>query len=596
MSVVAHFADPSAVSSGRVVGAAMVRLERLLRSTIMAAPTPLTRSGFDAVALQHGADVRLEAAQRAELRAAAMTLLAVLDAEATPIAAPGGRTIDDVIAGLQAVDVAVLSPGERMGLAEAVAPLCDGLRRCGDADVTRTLLDGTTPGPMLADLIFDTDPDVLDPDSQVSYVQACQRLANAVSARQDGGIVAFAGANPRNTVYFVDGDEHALVDARALELQLALAWSEGFTRSRIEQARTLRTLLPQCHGVVASGAVQPVVARAVTDGAHALTASIDAAIRDAVRARALPEHLAALRQTRRDLLHAYDTRLAAHIPQRSLRQVGEKIRRTIQRLDPAGVLARRARAIGTQTDVTVSLLADGMALLTALMPAEQAIACHRVLDTHAHNRALHDGSDPIGLRRTRALFQLLTRSTPADATGDTEGSSRTGLPIHLDIVMTLDAFCGLTDEPAEMPGAGTIPAHTARDLLADAAWIRIRRILTDPRTGHALDVGVQRYRLTPAETDRIALRDRTCRMIDCNAPAHRCECDHATPYNTGGTTRTANLGLACKKHHQHKTHAGWTITDSADDGSCTWTSPLGRTYTHQAQPVLPSAAPDVPPY
>jgi hypothetical protein len=574
----------------------MVRLERLLRSAIMAAPTPPTRSGFDAVALQRGVDVPLDAVQRAELRAAAVALLAVLDGDATPLTRPGGRTIDDVIADVQAVDVARLSAGERMGLAEAVAPLCDGLRGCGDIDVTRILLDGTTPGPMLADLIFDTDPDVLDPDSQVSYVQACQRLANAVSARQDGGIVAFAGANPRNTAYFVDGDVHALVDARALELQLALAWSEGFTRSRIEQARTLRTLLPQCHSVIAAGTVQPVVARAITDGAHTLTASIDEAIRDAVRTRALPEHLEALRQTRRDLLHAYDTGLSAYAPEHSLRQVGEKIRRTIQRLDPAGVLARRARAIRTQTDVTVSLLADGMALLTAVMPAEQAIACHRVLDAHAHNRALHDGSDPIGLRRTRALFQLLTRSTPADATGHGQGDARTGLPVHLDIVMTLDAFCGLTDEPAEMPGAGTIPAHTARDLLADAAWIRIRRILTHPRTGHALDVGVPRYRLTPAEADRIALRDRTCRMIDCTTPAHRCECDHATPYNTGGTTRTANLGLACKKHHQHKTHAGWTITESTDDGSCTWTSPLGRTYTHQAKPVLPSAAPDPPPY
>ena len=88
-------------------------------------------------------------------------------------------------------------------------------------------------------------------------------------------------------------------------------------------------------------------------------------------------------------------------------------------------------------------------------------------------------------------------------------------------------------------------------------------------------------------------------MLDCQAPAYRCECDHAHPYNDGGQTKTSNLGLVCRKHHQHKTHAGWTITDSADDGSCTWQSPLGRTYKHEPEPVVPASradANDPPPF
>lgn len=525
-------------------------------------------------------------------------------------------------------------------------------------------LESTPVGVELAALVFATDPALLDPYTQVAFVQACQRLLNVVTARQDHGVLAFVGANPRDTVYYVDGSAHALTDARALELQLALAWSEGHTRSRMQTARTLATQLPECAAVIGSGAVQPLVTRAIAEGAASLTASIDEAIAIAVRTKAAPAEITQLRDVRRDLLNTYDARLAVFAPQRSLKQVGRKVRDIIALLDPQGVLARRAKAIRNLTDVTVTNLADGMAMLTAILPTEQAHACLRVIDTAARDRRAHDPTDPIGLRRTNALFTLLTsgvvtsRVVASDGltsdrvtsdrvtsgrltsdglssgrlTSDLVGSGRRGvarrlegrepararegeapaptapslrpgaephpavptqpgLPVHLDILMSLDALLGLVDESAVMPGAGAIPAHAARDLLADAAYVRIRRILTDPRTGHALDLGVRRYQLTDAEQQRIALRDRTCRMIDCDAPAHRCECDHAQPYSTGGQTRTANLGLACKRHHQHKTHAGWTITDTNEDGSCTWTSPHGRTYRHQAEPVIPASHP-----
>ncbi len=56
-----------------------------------------------------------------------------------------------------------------------------------------------------------------------------------------------------------------------------------------------------------------------------------------------------------------------------------------------------------------------------------------------------------------------------------------------------------------------------------------------------------------------------------------------------------NLGALCRRHHQEKTHGGWTIEESANDGSCTFVSPLGRHYPHDVEPLLPWAFPEDPP-
>ncbi|MHB8796099.1 MAG: HNH endonuclease signature motif containing protein, partial [Candidatus Nanopelagicales bacterium] len=78
----------------------------------------------------------------------------------------------------------------------------------------------------------------------------------------------------------------------------------------------------------------------------------------------------------------------------------------------------------------------------------------------------------------------------------------------------------------------------------------------------------------------ITARDGTCRFPGCRRRADRCQVDHATPWDHDGTTSRDNLGALCTRHHQLKTHAGWQITHTAADGTCTWTSPMGRTYHH----------------
>ena len=92
-----------------------------------------------------------------------------------------------------------------------------------------------------------------------------------------------------------------------------------------------------------------------------------------------------------------------------------------------------------------------------------------------------------------------------------------------------------------------------RELLEDPdCAVTLRRLVTDPITGHLLDYGRKTY---------------------------------ASAWADGGETNPANLGPLCTRHHQLKTFGGWDITDSRPDGTCKWRSPDGRTY--EVGPALP---------
>ncbi len=68
-------------------------------------------------------------------------------------------------------------------------------------------------------------------------------------------------------------------------------------------------------------------------------------------------------------------------------------------------------------------------------------------------------------------------------------------------------------------------------------------------TGEVLDIG-RKTRIWPAAISRaIALRDRTCREMDCDAPAEFCDLHHKKHWADGGPTSYENGILACRHHH-----------------------------------------------
>ncbi|WP_341947880.1 HNH endonuclease signature motif containing protein [Microbacterium sp. LWH11-1.2] len=90
---------------------------------------------------------------------------------------------------------------------------------------------------------------------------------------------------------------------------------------------------------------------------------------------------------------------------------------------------------------------------------------------------------------------------------------------------------------------------------------------------------------TPTEGMRrfLRARDQHCRFPGCRMPVHRCDIDHNHDHARGGKTRIDNLAHLCRAHHTLKhpdvsdTHR-WTARQERD-GTITWHSPLGRTYT-----------------
>jgi hypothetical protein len=252
-------------------------------------------------------------------------------------------------------------------------------------------------------------------------------------------------------------------------------------------------------------------------------------------------------------------------------------KRAVLAIDSAGESRRRERAPCTR-DVWVRDEVDGISMLFARMATEQAHAVMTVIDATAHATARDDRLevDPaatIGERRVQALAGLVLGGDGAAATG--------GAPVraHLELVIDLPTFLGLSDGSVELKGAGPVGVDVVRDLLADPdVAVTMRRLITDPLTGRLLDYGRRTYEVPRALREFIVARDRVCRFPGCRRNASLCHLDHVIAWDDGGSTSPSNLGALCVRHHQLKTHGGWDITSSAADGTCVWQSPHGRRY------------------
>lgn len=121
--------------------------------------------------------------------------------------------------------------------------------------------------------------------------------------------------------------------------------------------------------------------------------------------------------------------------------------------------------------------------------------------------------------------------------------------------------------------------------------LTIRRLITDPQTGRALDLGRRRYEVSEPLRRWIIARDRTCRFPGCSRRASACQLDHVAAWSDGGGTDASNVHALCTRHHQLKTHGGWRVSREDATGLTVWTSPTGRTYWVDPEPVVAPAAP-----
>lgn len=226
--------------------------------------------------------------------------------------------------------------------------------------------------------------------------------------------------------------------AVADDLATARRTSPYWAGRELTAARALVTEMPATFAALAAGTISPAQARLVTEA----TTCLDPGDRAQV-----------------------DQRLAGSLEGASTKQIVAAARALAYEVDPAGFVGR-ARAAAAERGVSVRPAPDVMGLLSARLPAPQAIATHQVLRAHA------EGARAAGDPRT--LNQLMADELVARVTGR---SVVDGIDVEVGLVLTDATLLAGDPAAADLTGYGPLPADLARDLLTP----------TDPQDDPHLD-------------------------------------------------------------------------------------------------------------
>lgn len=391
------------------------------------------------------------------------------------------------------------------------------------------------------------------------------------------------------------------------EVACALRLPERTAERLIDESRMLVHELPATRAALAEGAISYRHAHVILDEARSLP--------DAVRG---DFELA--------VLPAAEMLTAARLRPRA--------RAERERRHPASI-ERRAAACRNDRHVLLEPAHDGMAWLSAYLPAEQAAGAFARLTDIARGLlkdgdeldvgAMAEASAPStpgtpstpstpstvqvgeGGTETRTLAQLradVLTDLLVDGAVKTSGVGagiRATVHVTVPVERLLDASGGVESAVApsesrsasrkaprslnsvsvphaELEGYGPLDDATARTLAGHAP--SFTRLLRHPETGAVLSVGRDRYSVPADLAKALRVRDRTCRFPGCGVAASRCEIDHTLDWQFGGSTDIDNLAHLCPRHHRLKHRTEWHVSQTGG-GVLQWQAPSGREYvTH----------------
>ena len=425
-------------------------------------------------------------------------------------------------------------------------------------DCVATLL-AAAPGIKTLGGLIAIDPQELSPAARIDYLAALERQSSWLQAAMQRAIVAVAGISEGKS----DGPFTGVDEAEREDVSSALRLSAGTAQMRIDVARTLVNHLPNTCSALATGELS---------AAHATVIAKEtaAAIRDGLSEFAI---------------FSIEQKAIAHAEFHTPSQVAQQVRSAIAKFAPATFeevveKARDCRRVSCYNDI------DGMSTVVAILPAAdaqtvmkaiEAFIIKGTLEWEALNESEASDLRSADMKRADALTAIAGFALAASS----EDVALHRRPITVNVTIDLPTLLGLSENPGQLAGYGAIPASVARALASDGKW---KRFITDPQTGALLDYGRETYQPPQALIDFLIARDRTCRFPGCRRSAALSDLDHAQSWEEGGTTSLENLGALCRRHHLLKTHGGWGI-ESRADGSCTWTSPLGKIYQTPARSI-----------
>ncbi|WP_353950255.1 DUF222 domain-containing protein [Knoellia sp. S7-12] len=307
-----------------------------------------------------------------------------------------------------------------------------------------------------------------------------------------------------------------------------------------------------------------------------------------------------------------DRRLAKTMGALGDKALAGAARRAGAALDAESLAERNRRAVASRR-MSVRAAADGMAWLSVLGPMKDVIGAHVALTAEEGRRNIIDPDLPAdeweavaaaARADTRGKGAWLADRALELLSGRAKGQPQ---PVEVNLVMTdkvllQAAFGGRapSDDVAVIPGWGPIPGAEARAHVADLldhadnsdppSGLWLRRLFTDPTGRDLVALDSQRRRFLGGLRRFLELRDPTCRVPWCDAPA--VQTDHVTPVHEGGKTSAANGGGECQRHNLVKEQAGWhfAVQSTGLDGTGAHgiriTTPTGRVHDSTAPPIL----------
>jgi hypothetical protein len=361
---------------------------------------------------------------------------------------------------------------------------------------------------------------------------ASLRVCAVEAARQLRFLAELAAADE------VDGDG----EFTHLEVAAVSRVSERFARDRIELAQTLTTRLPRTLEALSVGVVDEYRARRMALGTEVLSDAHAAQVEEA---------------------------LIPQAGQWDPRQLNDRLRRAVIRVDPTAAQAR-AEAQRAARHVRHDILDDGAGLLQIQGDGERTHLAYRRMQTIA--REVKAAGD------SRTLDQI-TADVALDCLA---GKDFEHAKVQVWLTLPATTALGVDEKPAHLAGYGWLPAQRALEMAAqeDAVW---RRVLTDPATGQAVDVGRGQYRPPAALRDHLRARFPTCVAPGCRQPAHLSDLDHTEPFPAGATDQH-NMRPLCRRHHRNKTLGGARI-HTTPDGTLTWITKRGHRFPYQPEPI-----------
>ena len=425
------------------------------------------------------------------------------------------------------------------------------------------------PGATTLARLSEIDPVSLNPSDRIDYLTALDRQDGWLYALRQRAIAAVAGLSPSE-----GGGPLAGVDESEREdISTALRLAPATAQSRIDIARTLVNNLPHTCSALATGEIS---------SAHATVIARETAT--AIRDGAADS-----------IIFEIEERAIAYAEFHTPGQLATHIRNTVAKFVPEEFEEATSRATALRR-VSCYNDSDGMSTVVAILPAADAQVVMNSIEAfilrqeqRAHSQSISQSNISESLtaggeakltidqKRADALSAICSHFL-ADISETVTPQRR---PITVNVTIDLPTLLGLAENPGQLAGYGPIPASIARELASDARW---KRFITEPQTGNLLDFGRESYEPPQHLKDFLIARDRTCRFPGCRRSALLSDLDHAESWESGGVTSADNIGALCRRHHRLKTHDGWKI-ESFSDGSCTWTSPLGKTFFTPARSI-----------